>query len=112
MVEIEIICFTYDDNNKIQAGPHTGEVFVETESDPLEEHLNCEEDGKNHVNNLKDELEFFIVLQVDIFKAQRKAEKIIFHLNILPVCPVGLTLKQRLEVVLSTRRRDCRRYHE
>ena len=66
---------TYTDDDKVETGPDAGEVSEEAEGDPLEEHLHGEEDGKHHVHDLQDELQLLVVLQVDVFEAQRQAEK-------------------------------------
>ena len=44
----------------------------ESEGDPLEEHLDEEEDGEDHVDDLEDEDELLVVLQVDVLEAQRQ----------------------------------------
>ena len=61
---------TYNDNDEVKASPDTSEVSPEAKGDPLEEHLDGEEDGKDEVDNLEDEFQLLIVLQVDIFKAE------------------------------------------
>ena len=61
---------TYNDNDEVKASPDTSEVSPEAKGDPLEEHLDGEEDGKDEVDDLEDEFQLLIVLQVDIFKAE------------------------------------------
>ena len=61
---------TYNDNDEVKASPDTSEVSPEAKCDPLEEHLDGEEDGKDEVDDLEDEFQLLIVLQVDIFKAE------------------------------------------
>ena len=61
---------TYNDNDEVEASPDASKVSPETKCDPLEKHLDCEEDGKDKVDNLEDEFQLLIVLQVDIFKAE------------------------------------------
>ena len=63
---------TYNDNDEVEASPDASKVSPETKCDPLEKHLDCEEDGKDKVDNLEDEFQLLIVLQVDIFKAERQ----------------------------------------
>ena len=63
---------TYNDNDEVKASPDTSEVSPEAKGDPLEEHLDGEEDGKDEVDDLEDEFQLLIVLQVDIFKAERQ----------------------------------------
>ncbi len=65
---------TYTNDDKVEAGPDTGEVSEEPEGDPLEEHLDGEEDGEDHVDDLEDELELLVVLQVDVLEAERQTE--------------------------------------
>ena len=43
------------------------------EGHPLEQHLDEEEDGEDHIDNLQDEDEFLVVLQVDVFEAEGQA---------------------------------------
>ena len=64
----------YTNDDKVQAGPDAGEVAEEAEGNPLEEHLHGEEDSEDHVHNLQDELQLLVVLQVDVFEAERQAE--------------------------------------
>ena len=45
--------YTHTNYHKIEAGPHWGEVSPEAESHPLEQHLDGEEDGEDHVHNLE-----------------------------------------------------------
>ena len=61
---------TYNDNDEVKASPDTPKVSPEAKGDPLEEHLDGEEDGKDEVDDLEDEFQLLIVLQVDIFKAE------------------------------------------
>ena len=46
---------TYADDDKVQAGPHAGEVPPQPERDPLEQHLDGEEDGEHQVHDFQDE---------------------------------------------------------
>ena len=62
---------TYANNDEVETSPHAGEVSEESEGDPLEEHLDGEENSKHEVNDFQDKLEFLVVLQVDILEAQR-----------------------------------------
>ena len=64
----------YTNDDKVQAGPDAGEVAEEAEGNPLQEHLHGEEDSKDHVHNLQDELQLLVVLQVDVLEAERQAE--------------------------------------
>ena len=64
---------THADDDKVQAGPHAGEVSEEAEGHPLEEHLDGEEDGEDHVDHLEDEHELLVVLQVDVLEAEGEA---------------------------------------
>ncbi len=43
---------TYADNDKIKTGPGAGEVSPEAECDPLEDHLDGEQNGEDHVHDL------------------------------------------------------------
>ena len=61
---------TYADDDKVQAGPHAGEVPPQPERDPLEQHLDGEEDCEDHVDDLQDEDELLVVLQVDVLEAE------------------------------------------
>ena len=61
---------TYNDNDEVKASPDASKVSPEAKSDPLEEHLDGEKDGKDKVDNLEDEFQLLIVLKVDIFKAE------------------------------------------
>ena len=44
----------------------------EAEGDPLEQHLDEEEDGEDHVHNLQDEYQLLVVLQIDVLETQRQ----------------------------------------
>ena len=61
---------TYNDNDEVKASPDASKVSPEAKGDPLEKHLDGEEDGKDEVDDLQDEFQLLIVLQVDIFKAE------------------------------------------
>ena len=65
--------FTYTNDNKVEAGPHAGEVPPEAEGDPLEQHLDGEEHREDEVDDLEDEHELLVVLQVDVLEAEREA---------------------------------------
>ena len=51
--------------------PSTNSAPEEAEGDPLEQHLDEEEDGEDHVHNLQDEYQLLVVLQIDVLEAQR-----------------------------------------
>ena len=53
--------YAYDD--KVQTGPHGREVSPESEGDPLEQHLDREEDGEHQVHDLEDEHQLLVVLE-------------------------------------------------
>ena len=40
---------TYDHNAEVQNGPHTGEIFSETQRYPLEQHLKNKYSSKQYV---------------------------------------------------------------
>ena len=65
---------TYTNNNKVQTSPGTSEVSPESKGHPFQDHFNCEKDCKDHIDNRQDQHQLFIVLKVDVFKAQGKAE--------------------------------------
>ena len=60
----------YQDNDEVQAGPHAGKIFVQSKGYPLEKHLDSEQDREHQVDYLQNEFQLFIVLEVDVFKAQ------------------------------------------
>ncbi len=53
---------TYANDDEVKAGPGAGEVSPEAEGDPLEDHLDGEEDREHHVDDLQDEQELLVVL--------------------------------------------------
>ncbi len=53
---------TYANDDEVKAGPGAGEVPPEAEGDPLEDHLDGEEDGEHHVDDLQDEQKLLVVL--------------------------------------------------
>lgn len=65
--------FAYTNNHEVEAGPGAREVSPQAKRDPLEQHLDEKEHGENHVNDLEDEHQLFVVLEIDVFKAQREA---------------------------------------
>ena len=67
---------THDHDDEVEAGPDAAKVAPESESDPLEKHLDGEEDGEDKVDNLQDEFQLLIVLEVDIFKAEGQTANI------------------------------------
>ena len=67
---------TYNDNDEVEASPDAAKVAPESEGDPLEKHLDGEEDGEDKVDNLQDEFQLLIVLEVDIFKAEGQTANI------------------------------------
>lgn len=46
-----MIFFSYTDNDKVKAGPSTCEISPQSKGNPLEGHLNGEENSKHHVDN-------------------------------------------------------------
>ena len=66
----------YNNDNKVQASPNTWKISIETECNPFEKHLHCKQYSKHQVDNFQDKLQFFVVLQVNIFKAEGKAETV------------------------------------
>ena len=67
---------THDYDDEVEASPDAAKVAPESESDPLEKHLDGEEDGEDKVDNLQDEFQLLIVLEVDIFKAEGQTANI------------------------------------
>ena len=46
---------SYENNNEVKASPHTGEIFVQPESEPFQYHFYSEENREDQVNDLQDE---------------------------------------------------------
>ena len=65
---------SYQNYNKIQTCPHTRKVFVQPESYPFKKHFYCEQNCEHEIDNLQNEFKLLIVLKVDIFEAEGKAE--------------------------------------
>lgn len=60
---------THANDDEVQAGPSAGEVSPEAEGNPLQDHLDSEEDGKNHVHDLENEQKLLVVLKVYVLEA-------------------------------------------
>ena len=97
---------THDHDDEVEASPDAAKVAPESESDPLEKHLDGEEDGEDKVDNLQDEFQLLIVLEVDIFKAEGQTANIEYW-DIAK--GQWSTWMQRWGGGWSTRRRGCRR---
>ena len=63
---------TYANDDEIQTGPGAGKVPPEAKCNPLEDHLDGEQDGEDHVHDLQDEHQLLVVLQVDVLEAKGK----------------------------------------
>lgn len=60
--------FTYIHDEKVKPAPVVGEIFLEAVCNPLEEHLEHEDVGKELICILQHHLNDLSLLNVDIFK--------------------------------------------
>lgn len=58
----------YHDDDEIQPAPGVGEVFLEAERQPLDQHLDEEDDSEDAVHVVEDVLQDRPLRQVDIFE--------------------------------------------
>jgi hypothetical protein len=61
----------YHDDDKIQSRPHGGEVILDAQGDPLDKHLDGEEDGEGGVGPAQDVLQPRVLFQVNVLEAER-----------------------------------------
>ena len=56
-----LVTFSYHDNDEVEPAPGVGEVFHETKGQPLDAHLEKEDDGEDPVHVVEDVLQDGIV---------------------------------------------------
>ena len=66
---------TYECDDEIQHRPKATEIFVETQSDPLEQHLDDEDDAEYEIYPIQYLLQHKVVIQIDVLEAQRNARR-------------------------------------
>ena len=62
------IVSTYHDDDKVEPAPGVGEVVLESECQPLDEHFNEEDDGEDAVHVVKNVLQDRSLRQVNILQ--------------------------------------------
>lgn len=64
---------TYEYDDKVQYRPEAGEIIGKPQGDPLEQHLDDENQTEDKIGPVEDLLQLFVLVQVDIFEAQGDA---------------------------------------
>lgn len=62
-------CLSYHDNDEVEPTPGVGEVHLEAEGQPLDQHLQEEDDSEDSVHVVEDILKNGSLGKVDIFKS-------------------------------------------
>ena len=60
---------THDNNAEVEDRPKAGEIFLEAESDPLEQHLQGEDDSVHNIQVVQRALQHWLLVQVNVLKA-------------------------------------------